>query len=101
MGGASVPSLLAAADDSNLAVPARVGADRIGYFLADGSSHDRDRRAVLGGGNRYSALDDKQHSCLVRDGHRAAACGVAVGRVPAKPSARDCSPLNRQVSNLT
>ena len=51
MGGTAVLFLLAGADDRDLAVPARLGADRLGKLLFNRNSNDGDRRAGLNSRN--------------------------------------------------
>ncbi len=51
VGGTAVLFLLADVDDLDLAVPARLGADRLGDFLSNRDSNDGDRRAGRTSGN--------------------------------------------------
>ena len=51
VGGAAVLCLLANTDDFDLAVSARLGADRLGNFLLDRNSNDADRGVGLSSGN--------------------------------------------------
>ena len=51
MGGAALFCLLAAVDDGYLAVSARLGSDRLWYFLPYRNCHDRDRWAGRNGRN--------------------------------------------------
>lgn len=51
VGGTAVLFLLADVDDLDLAVPARLGADRLGDFLSNRDSNDGDRRVGRTSGN--------------------------------------------------
>ena len=51
VGGTAVLFLLVDVDDLDLAVPARLGADRLGDFLSNRDSNDGDRRVGRTSGN--------------------------------------------------
>ena len=86
-------SLLAAGDDGDLALPARLGAHCLGNFFSNRNRNDSDRGLDLCGRNRNRSAPQVRGSSVVGDPRVLARCGSATVSLSAKPSPRHCASL--------